>query len=143
MPTILLAVDGSEHALRTVQKLIKNAAWYRDTPQVRLLFVHPPIPEVHGLHRVIGKQAMERYYQEEGDAALAPSRKLLERAKIPFESEVRVGPVAETIVAHAAKTHSDMIYMGTRGMTALANMLVGSVATKVLHLAKVPVILVR
>jgi nucleotide-binding universal stress UspA family protein len=36
-----------------------------------------------------------------------------------------------------------MIYMGTRGRTALANMVLGSVATRVLHLAHIPVVLVH
>lgn len=36
-----------------------------------------------------------------------------------------------------------MIYLGTRGMTALANVVMGSIATRVLHLAEVPVVLVR
>jgi nucleotide-binding universal stress UspA family protein len=33
--------------------------------------------------------------------------------------------------------------MGTRGMTAIANLVLGSVATKVLHLTQVPVVLVH
>jgi nucleotide-binding universal stress UspA family protein len=33
-----------------------------------------------------------------------------------------------------------MIYLGTRGMTALSNVVMGSIATKVLHLADVPVV---
>ncbi len=142
MPKILLAVDGSEHALRAAQKLVQNAAWYREPPQVRVLYVHLPVPEVHGLHRVVGSQALQRYYQEEGEARLAPCRKLLERAGIPFGAEVAVGPAAETIVARAKKARCDMIYMGTRGMTAVTNMLLGSVATKVLHLSRIPVVLV-
>jgi nucleotide-binding universal stress UspA family protein len=36
-----------------------------------------------------------------------------------------------------------MIYMGTRGMTALSNMMMGSIATKVVHLSPIPVVLVR
>jgi nucleotide-binding universal stress UspA family protein len=36
-----------------------------------------------------------------------------------------------------------MIFMGTRGMTALSNMVMGSVATKVLHLAHIPVVLIH
>jgi nucleotide-binding universal stress UspA family protein len=36
-----------------------------------------------------------------------------------------------------------MIYLGTRGMTAISNLVLGSVATKVLHLADTPVVLVR
>lgn len=119
MPKILVAVDDSEHALRTVKKLIQSAAWYREPPQVRLLYVHLPIPEVHGLHLIVSRKAMQKYYQKEGGAALAACKKLLQRAKVPFEAEVAVGPVAETVVARAKKSGSDMIYMGTRGMTAV------------------------
>ena len=54
-----------------------------------------------------------------------------------------VGPVAETIVAYAKRHKCDLICLGTRGMTAAANLVMGSVATKVLHLAGVPVIIVR
>jgi len=36
-----------------------------------------------------------------------------------------------------------MIFMGTRGMSALANMALGSVTTRVLHLAQLPVVLIR
>jgi nucleotide-binding universal stress UspA family protein len=36
-----------------------------------------------------------------------------------------------------------MIVMGTRGQGAVGNLLLGSVATKVIHLSKVPVTLVK
>ena len=55
----------------------------------------------------------------------------------------RVGPIAESIVDQARQSGSNMIYMGTRGMTALANVLLGSVATRVLHLAHIPVVLIH
>jgi nucleotide-binding universal stress UspA family protein len=56
---------------------------------------------------------------------------------------VLVGPIAETIVGHAKKLKADLIFVGTRGMTATANALLGSVATKVLHISPVPVLLVK
>jgi nucleotide-binding universal stress UspA family protein len=54
-----------------------------------------------------------------------------------------VGDIAATIVRLAAKQHCDMIYMGTRGMGAVSGLVMGSTATKVLHLASVPVVLVH
>ena len=54
-----------------------------------------------------------------------------------------VGPIAECIIDQAGQSGSNMIYMGTRGMTALANMLMGSIATRVLHLAHIPVVLIH
>ena len=56
---------------------------------------------------------------------------------------VLVGDVAPTIVEHANRTGCDMICMGTRGMTAMSGLVMGSVATRVLHLARVPVLLVK
>lgn len=143
MPKILLAVDGSSHALRTARKLVQSMAWYRDALQVHLLYVHLPVPEVHGLHHVVSREALHRFYRQEGEAALKSCRKVLDRAGIKYELEIDVGPIAETIVSRAKKTRCHMIYMGTRGMNAIENMLMGSIATKVLHLSPVPVVLVR
>jgi nucleotide-binding universal stress UspA family protein len=143
MPKILLAVDGSRHALRTAKKLIQHAAWYREPLQVQLIYVHLPVPEVHGLHHVVSRESLHRFYKQEGDAALKASKKLLDRAGIRYEAEIDVGQIAETVVSRARKAGCDMIYMGTRGMSAIENMLLGSVATKVLHLSPVPVVLVH
>ena len=67
----------------------------------------------------------------------------LAAAGIRYNAAVLVGPIAETIVAHAKKARCDLIFIGTHGRTAAGNMLLGSVATKVLHIATVPVLLVR
>ena len=45
--------------------------------------------------------------------------------------------------ALAAEQRYDLIAMGTHGHTALANLVLGSVATKVLATAPVPVLLLR
>ena len=73
----------------------------------------------------------------------APGKALLEAAGATFAEHTLVGPVAETIVRHAKESGADMIYMGTRGMTPLGNMVLGSTAAKVLHLATVPVVLIH
>jgi nucleotide-binding universal stress UspA family protein len=84
-----------------------------------------------------------RYYREEGEKMLAAARGLLDAAGITYAPHILVGPIAETIVAHARGSGCHMICMGTRGMTALSNVVMGSTATKVLHLADVPVVLVH
>jgi nucleotide-binding universal stress UspA family protein len=86
---------------------------------------------------------IQRYYDDECAAMLAPAKAVLDAAGLKYGVHVRVGPVAESIVDQATKSHSDLICMGTRGMTALSNMVLGSVATRVLHLAHIPVVLVH
>jgi nucleotide-binding universal stress UspA family protein len=144
MLKILLATDGSESALRATRKLVETAAWYKEPPQVELVTVHLPVPEIGGFSDVVlTRQMIERYYQEEGEQALQASRQLLAAAGIKCTPHVLVGPIAQTIVERAQQSGCQMIYMGTRGMSALPNWILGSNATKVLHLAHVPVVLVR
>ena len=144
MLKILLAVDGSESALRATRELVQAAALYREPPQVELVAVHLPVPHVGGFSGVVVTHEMiERYYAEEGGKMLASSRQLLDAAGIKYTPHILVGQIAQTIVEHAQRSGCRMIYMGTRGMTALSGVLMGSIATKVLHLAHIPVVLVH
>ena len=140
---ILIAADGSKYSLDAVNCLIEHADWYRERPVVELLTVHLPVPRLPRMGLVVGKNQIERYYREEGEAMQAGARKKLDAAGIRYRASVLVGPVAETIVAYAKKTRCDLVYIGTHGRTAAGNMLLGSIATKVLHLSAIPVLLVR
>ena len=140
---ILLAVDGSKHCLATVDSLIKHAGWCRTKPEVELVTVHLPVPAVGRMGFGPSKSQLQKYYDEEGEENLAPAKKKLDAAKLPYAARILVGPIAETLVKHAKDARCDMIFIGTRGMTAAANALLGSTATKVLHLSTVPVLLVK
>jgi nucleotide-binding universal stress UspA family protein len=62
---------------------------------------------------------------------------------VPYTREVLEGPLGRTIAGHAERTGCDAIVMGRHGESAIADMLMGSVAMKVLHASKLPVLLVR
>ena len=140
---ILLAADGSTHSNKATETLIKHAALYKDVPKVFLLYVHLPVPKLHGMSKVVSQEMINRYYQEESEEALATSKRLLEKAGVLNHAQMLVGPVAETIVKQAEAQGCDLIYMGTRGMGGLKNVLLGSNAIKVLHIATIPVVLVK
>jgi nucleotide-binding universal stress UspA family protein len=140
---ILLAVDGSTYSLDAVDCLIAHADWYREKPTVELLTVHLPVPKLPRMHLVVGRNQIERYYREEGEAMLAGAKKKLDAAGIRYKASILVGSIAEIIVAHAKRTRCDLIFIGTHGRTAAGNMLVGSIATKVLHISTIPVLLVK
>jgi nucleotide-binding universal stress UspA family protein len=84
----------------------------------------------------------------EGEAALEGARAWLDDAKIAYASHVEVGDVAQSIARCVKQLHCDQVIMGTRGLgsggiAAVSGLLLGSIATKVLHLVNVPVTLVK
>lgn len=143
MLKFLLPVDGSESAVRATRKLVDMLGWYRDVPAIDLCTVHLPLPRVPNMGAFVSHEMVQKYYEDESNAMLAPSRGVLDAAGAAYGVTRLVGPIAETIVDHAGKSGADLIFMGTRGMSALANVALGSVTTRVLHLAHVPVLLVH
>jgi nucleotide-binding universal stress UspA family protein len=140
---ILLAVDGSKPSLAAARLVVEHADWYREKPEIELVTVHLPVPKLGNMRAAVSKAQIERYYQEEGEANLAAARKLLERSGLPCQARILVGPVAETIVKHAKSSRCNLILIGTRGRTGIAGALLGSTATKVLHISDVPVLLAK
>jgi nucleotide-binding universal stress UspA family protein len=140
---ILLAVDGSKNSLAAVDALIEHADWYREPPRVELITVHLPVPKLPGMGAAVGKKQIADYYQQEGEQLLAAARRKLDAAGIKHQARVLVGPVAETLVRHATRERCDLIFIGTRGMSALGKALVGSTATKVMQISPLPVLLVK
>lgn len=139
---ILIADDGSEHSLHAVQALIEHAKVLRERPELHLLHVHPPIPIALATHHV-SRETLDRYYREEGDAALAEGAAKLDAAGLAHTPHVHVGHPAETIVRLARELDCDLICMGTHGRGPLAGALLGSVARNVLHLSTIPVLLAK
>ena len=140
---ILVAVDGSKHSMDAVQCVIEHADWYRDKPQIELVTVHLPVPKLPGMGAAVGRKQIAAYYEEEGQARLVAARRKLDAAGLTYRARVLVGPVAETIVKHARQERCDLIAIGTRGLTEIGKALIGSTATKVLHISPIPVLLVK
>jgi len=140
---ILLAVDGSKHSLDAVDNMIGHAGWYRAKPAVELLTVHLPVPKLPNMSLVVGKNQIERYYREEGEAMQAAAKKKLDAAGVRYNASILVGPIAETIVAYAKKANCDLISIGTHGRSATGKLLLGSVASKLTQLSSIPVLVVR
>lgn len=143
---ILLAVDGSPFTTKAVTYLASHLEWFRGEPELHLLHVKLPIPAglaVEQARRILGDDSVNDYYREESKAAMASAEKILHTEGIPFHSHYKVGDIAKEINAFAQQKKIDMIAMGSHGHGALANVVLGSIATKVLATSTVPVLIVR
>lgn len=142
MLKILLPVDGSPSSIRATRVLVDTLAWYQAMPQIDILAVHLPLPQYGTVGAVVSKDTIARYYADECKTMLEPSVEVLNTAGVKHTVHAATGSIAETIIETADRVGSNMIHMGTRGMTALSNMVMGSVTTRVLHLAHIPVVLI-
>ncbi len=141
MLRLLVPIDGSDNALRAVEHVIALAAQLKAV-EVQLVTVRDALASLE-VKRFWTPEQIHAYQQESGEAALRAARERLDRAGIPYAASIAVGEIAPTIAKQAQESGCDMIVMGTRGMGVIGSVVLGSVANKVVHLASVPVTLVK
>lgn len=137
----LLPVDGSEASLRAVHYVAKLYGSCHNG-RIVLLNVQPP-SDSWELKSHLRPAEIEAMQVARGGDALESARKLLDDAGAPYEAEVRLGEVAETIVACASDTGCEQIVMGNKGESFIAEAVSGSVAHDVLRLTNIPVTYVK
>ncbi|HLF55302.1 MAG TPA: universal stress protein [Thermoanaerobaculia bacterium] len=142
MRKLLVAFDGSDNAVRALHHAIRQVQ-VGGQDSIHLITAQDE-PILYGEIAVYVPAATMAELQHRHSAAIIEvGEKLLRESGVAFTTEVLIGPVAAAIARRADELGCDGIVMGTSGMTALGNLLMGSVATKVLHLAHVPVTLVK
>ncbi len=140
MTKILIPMDGSENAMRAFEYAISVA---RGCPTVELHLLNIQESVYEQVRDVMSREAVDKMESETGKFILEPAKRILDNALIPNVTEVRIGPVAQGIADYAKEKGCDSIIMGTRGMGTIKTIIMGSVTTKVIHLANVPVTLVK
>jgi nucleotide-binding universal stress UspA family protein len=137
----LVPVDGSataERAVHHVLTLMKG----REPMEVHLINVQEKADSLE-VRRFMKPAEVKRMQLEHGAAALQGAKRILDRGGVKYEEHVLIGDPAETIARFARRGRFDTVIMGTHGRTGMSRLLMGSVATKVLHLSTVPVTLVK
>ncbi len=137
---ILIPVDGSDST--AVGHVVATASLLKDTPQIFLLNVQWNIASGN-VKLFISHETIDDYYREQGLAALKAAREKLDAAGLAYTYHISIGTPAEAIVQYAREQQVDQIVMGAQGQNALSALLLGSVVNKVLHLATVPVLVVK
>lgn len=128
--TLVGAVDGSACSLRAVAMAARLAGPAR---AIDLLYVHP----------WVAQEAAETGLAYRGWALAAPARRALDQASLHWRLHVVMGEAAPEIVRMALALGSLGVAIGSQGLTAAESLVLGSVASQVVHLSKAPVLIVR
>lgn len=142
MERLLVPVDKSECAMRALDYAI-GLAKKKGPIEIHIVNAH----QMPVVYNEIGTQTdFQRAVAELDDNSedhLEPAVERLKAADIPYARQVLMGDVAHEIAKYADSAGCDGIVMGTRGMGPLANLVMGSVATQVVHLTRLPVTLIK
>ena len=138
---ILLAVDGSPYSKKMLAYLTTHESLLNNGNSYTVFTAQVALPT--RARAALGKAVVDQYYAEEAEKVLAPVGKFLLRHGIDAKSDWKVGQAGTTIAKVATDGQFDLLIMGSHGHGAVANLVMGSVATQVLARCKVPVLLVR
>jgi nucleotide-binding universal stress UspA family protein len=138
---ILAAVDGSSYTKRMLAYLAAHDEWLGAHHAYTLVNVQPAVPARAAA--VIDKATLKAYYEAESEKVFKPLRPFFAKRGMQADFVSKVGHAADTIAAMADKGKYDLVVLGSHGQSSLMNLVLGSVATKVIAHCKVPVLLVR
>lgn len=142
MLKILIAVDGSERANHAIEAVAQMAHASIEL-EVLLLCVSPE-PIFYGDYSAATIQQIEEDQKIQQNTILTNAMELARVHGLTVGETIRAyGVVANEIVRVAKDRQVDQIAMGTRGMGAVGNVLMGSVAQRVVHHSPVPVLLAK
>ena len=136
---IMVAVDGSDHSLRTAQRAIE----YSKLMNGSVMVVH-----VVQLPEYVAADAQRRMSQEllaRAGRAFEAARKIASDAGVPLETKPleTTGSVVAAICDAAAAERIDLLVVGVRATRDVTKLMLGSVSEGVIVNAKCDVLVVR
>ena len=138
---ILVPVDGSLFTKRMLAYLAAHDEWLGSQHQYTVLHAVPAVPPRAAA--VLDKATLKGYYDEGAEKVFKPIRTFFGKQGLNAQFVAKVGPAAELIAEAARKGKYDLIVLGSHGHGTLTNLVLGSVATKVLANCDTPALLVR
>jgi nucleotide-binding universal stress UspA family protein len=140
---ILVPVDGSASANRAAAHAVSLADGRADAEITLLNVQNQRTLDTSDISSVMSVGPDRKLAVDQSEKALRQAIRLCRDAQVKFYTRSAFGPIAETINKIAREINADQIVMGTRGFSPLRGAVLGSVSTKVVHLPRVPVTLVK
>lgn len=141
MEKILVAVDGSENGRKALKKAKEIGRAMNS--EITILHVvndqrnNPYIVETEYRNQIM------KAYAEQGEKILKSELEMFEDYKGKVTTLLKFGESAKEIINTAEEGKYDLVVMGSRGLSTLSRMMLGSISSKVVHNIRVSVLIVR
>ena len=138
---ILMAVDGSAHSRKTIAYVKEHMNIFGKESSVTVINVQMALPPHVAGH--FSKANIDTYYQDTFEKQMKPVRRALTAAGMQCAEALKVGHPGDEIADLAKRGKFDLVVMGSHGHGLFRNLVLGSVAQRLIALAKQPVVLVK
>lgn len=135
---ILIPTDGSAAALRAA----KFAAKLGEDVHITLMSVHDDAGLRH-LKKYVARDSISDYLRCLSEKDLKATHDMLNKLGVSHDMIIKTGHVAEEILKIAKVEKYDLLVMGAKGRSVISDMLIGSVAQRVMTLTVLPITLVK
>lgn len=135
---ILLASDGSEHALRATDKTVSLINHHPDS-KVTVLYVIGSSTSKTDVLEGVSREDIDARRKER----LMSTEKKLKDANVEYDVQTIRGEPGPSIVQFANEHDFDLLILGSRGLNRLQEMVLGSVSHKVAKRVRCPVMIVK
>jgi len=127
---LLVAVDGSPEAEKAVKYALKLSKTYgASITALNVIGVEPPI---------------ERVDERKSKEVLSHIKKIAKELKVNCKTKSRIDPIVHRgIIEEGEEGGYDLIVIGSKGLTGIRRMVLGSVAENVVRHADCPVTVIR
>ena len=142
---ILVPVDGSAHSKKALEFACELALKFDSHLHV-LHVVQPPIStQTIGIGAsVVTTEFRREDLDEIGSSMIDAARQItFDHGCKQVDTQIEAGSPAKHIIDCENKNNIDLIVMGSRGLTDIAGLLLGSVSHKVTHLAECSCVTIR
>ena len=138
---IVVATDGSEQSLRGAN-VAAAIARHNDARLFIVTVVRPP----EGWWGIVGSpppaESLGNALADAQRAVLEKTIDAIDLTGVDYEAAEEVGDPANQLAAFADANNADLLVIGQRGAGLVERIMVGSVADRIVHIAKIPVLVV-
>lgn len=135
---ILVPMDGSQGSFKGLDEAIYLAQHFNSAiTALCVVPTYPPLP-------LMGKQIpYEKHILEQAKKFMSNAKKTCVSNKVKFNEKIIKGIAILDIAEFALDNKFDLIVMGSRGMSSIKELFLGSVSNAVVHKSKIPVLIVK